>query len=192
MEVYTGEKPAIGRRAWLAAVLLMVIVTTLAGGMTWRRSEDSLAARVTPAGWSISFCPPRRFQESELGPTMLGSAFRFRGWSAGGAAALLAVHRLDRWRVQDSLAACDLVLSAHVAPTLPDSMTTRETQFNKKLGPFEAVEVHDPFIGVVVRAAVLENGEAYAVSLGVDGPVIDDRSYRAFDLTCGSIMYHEH
>jgi hypothetical protein len=192
IEVYVGTRPTISRRAWLVSILLLTVSVALAATMTWRRSDDPLAARIRPVGWSISFRPPRRFQESEFGATVLGSVFRFRGWSTTGAAALLAVHRLDRWPVADPLAACELVLSAYIVPRLPDSMTTRFTRFDTKFGPFDAVEIHDPLLGVIVRAAVFEDGEVYAISLGVDGPMIEDRSYRAFDLACRSIIHHEH
>jgi len=190
IEVYSGEKPAIGRRAWLAAIVLFALVAGLAAQMTWRKSQAGLAPRITPPGWSVSFCPPEHFPESEFGPTVLGPAFRFRGRSTGGTIAQLVVFRVDGWGAQDALEVCAMVLNAFSSGSLLHSMSTRVTRLDRKLGPLDAVEVTDSEAGVVVRAAVLDSGEAYAVLLGVDGPPVDARAYREYELTCDSVRYH--
>ena len=187
IEVFVSERPAVRRHTWAASVLTLGVSVTLAAVMVWQRSGDLLAPRIEPHGWSVSFRPPRRARDPEFGTTILGPAYRFRGWSAAGRGVLLVVQRLEGWSVEDPLAACDLILRAYAAPVLAAGLPTRAVSFEKKLGPLEAVEVDDPALGVVVRAAMLDNGEAYAVSLAVDGPARDERWYGLFESTCESV-----
>jgi hypothetical protein len=67
---------------------------------------------------------------------------------------------------------------------------SRLTRLDTRLGPFRAVEIQDPLLGVVVRAAEVGGAGTYAVSLAVEGPEIDTENYRVFDLTCASVEVH--
>lgn len=188
--LYGGEKPAVPRRTWVASVLLLVLTSALAWAMTKSRSGETLGPRLEPTGWSISFRPPRRFPVGEFGPTKLGTAYRFYRRTPEGGLAVLAVFRLEGTGISDARVVCERVLSAHTRlPTLMIS-ASRLTRFDRKLGPLDAVEIWDPQLAVVVRAAVLAGREAYAVSLRVEGR-IDQCSYSLFQLICASGEYQE-
>lgn len=186
IQVYTGEKPAVSRRAWFASILLLAITSILAWAMTLSRSGEVLGRRIEPAGWSISFRPPRAFPTGAFGPTELGVAYRFSGQTPSGDLALLSVFRLEGAIAGDGLTVCERVLRAHSRQRLPIVHLSRLTRYDRKLGPFEAVEVWDPQLGIVVRAAVLKNRVGFAISFRAPGD-IDPRSYRLFDATCSSI-----
>ena len=188
-ELHIREKPAIMRRTWLVSVSLLTVAFFVAAGLSWQRSGDHLAAPVSPDGWSISFRPPRRVGVREFGRTPLGSAFRFQMWPRGGAQAVLTVMRLEGEPVSDPLAACERVLRAYFRTQAPVSGLARFTNLDTKLGPFEAVEICDPVLGVTVRAATTGDREAYAVSLGIEGPIPDKKTYHVFDEACRSIEY---
>lgn len=181
IQVHTREKPAISRRAWFASILLLATASVLAWAMALSRSGEVLGRRIEPAGWSISFRPPRAFPTGAFGP----AEYHFSGQTPGGNPALLSVFRLEEAVVGDGLTVCERVLSAHPRPPLPAVRLSRLTWYDRKLGPFEAVEIWDPQLGIVVRAAVLENREGYAISLRAPG-AIDPHSYRLFDSTCSS------
>ncbi len=183
--VYGTEKAAVPRRAWFASILLLVTTSALAWTMTRSRSGEALGPRIEPAGWSISFRPPRGFPAGKFGPTTLGPAYPFYGRTPAGGRAVLALFRLEGAGVGDALAVCERVLRAHTLPPPLIVSVSRLTRFDRKLGPLDAVEIWDPLPGVVVRAAVLASGEAYAVSLRAEGR-IDQRLYRRFESTCAS------
>jgi hypothetical protein len=188
IQVYTSEKPAISRRAWFASILLLSVTSVLAWAMTRSRSGEVLGRRIEPAGWSISFRPPRALPTGAFGPTEFGVAYRFYGQTPHGDPVLLSVFRLEGAVVGDSLTVCERVLRAHPRPPLPIVHLSRLTRYDRKLGPFEAVEIWDPQLGIVVRAAVLNSREVYAISLRAPG-YIDPRSYRLFDSMCSSIEH---
>ncbi len=188
IQVYTSEKPAVSRRAWLASILLLAITSVLAWAMTQSRSGEVLGRRIEPAGWSISFRPPRAFPTGAFGPTELGVAYRFSGRTPGGDPALLSVLRLEGAGVGDGLTVCERVLGTLPQPPVPIVHLSRLTRHDRKLGPFEAVEIWDPQAGIVVRAAMINSREGYAISLHAPGD-IDQRSYRLFDATCSSIEH---
>lgn len=188
IEVHTREKPAVPGRAWLAAFLLLVVASALAAALSWGRAGDVLSARIEPPGWMISFRPPRRFETGEFGHTAFGQAYRFHGATPAGDATL-AVYRVEGIDI-DARALCDRLLQAHWGLDPPPVGMSRLTRLDTRLGPFRAVEIRDPLIGVVVRAAELGGAGAYAVSLAVQGAEIDRESYRLFDLTCASVEVH--
>ena len=192
VEVYAGVKPASPRRALFGSICLLTAASALAATMAWQRSGELVARGIEPPGWSISFRTPRRFDSRQFGSTKLGSAFLCHGRTRTGTPASLALYRLEGPVKVDSLMVCERVLSAHEWIPLPTAATTRLTRFDKKLGRFDAAEIRDEQLGVVVRAVVLEDDDAYAVSLGVEGAEIDPHTYRLFDLTCSSIEYRTH
>jgi hypothetical protein len=75
------------------------------------------------------------------------------------------------------------VLPGHAATDLTSSATP--------FGPVDGYELVDSGQTAVVRAAQLSAGEAYAVSIGVDGDIIDEHAYGLFDLACRSIEYED-
>lgn len=187
IEVHTREKPAVARRALACSIFLLVLATTLAAVMTWRRSGEPLMPRIEPNGWSISFRPPRSVEEGRFVLSEMGPAFVFYVRTQTGVRATLAVYRLLGAAVGDPQAVCDRVLHAQMPMPLHARGLLPLTWFDKKLGPHDAVEVWDPQIGVVVRAVVLGNDHAYAVSLGLGGQPIKPDGYHWFESICDSI-----
>lgn len=59
-----------------------------------------------------------------------------------------------------------------------------------RLGPIDALEVTDWEAGIAVRATIVSQGLAYAITLTVDPPRQDARLYMLFDLTCQSFEYN--
>ncbi len=186
IEVHSREKPAVTRRALLSAVALLALATALAATMAWSRTGEPPASRIEPPGWSISFLPPGRFHGLRSGLSTLEPVLVFGVRSATGVEAELDVHHLLRPVTVTPREVCDRVLRAYAVPPPHDRGMLPLTWFDKKLGAHDAAEVWDPQVGIVVRAMVLANGEAYAVAL-VAGASIDPETYRLFERTCGSI-----
>ena len=188
LEVYTASRPSIPLRAWLSSILLLASVCGLAGWMTWSRSGDSLAPRVEPQDWDISFRPPRRFEPLATVATTPGYAIDYRTPTASGDVAELMFRRIEAAQNLDADEICNLILRPH-ASLLLAVFAAPPTRTIEKLGPSDAVQVHYPGIPMVVRAIRLQNGYGYAVSLRVLGGPIDEPLYRSFDLTCRSVDF---
>ncbi len=188
VEVYTGVKLAIPRRTLFASIFAFLLVSLLAAAMTWTRSGDKLAPRITPEGWSVSFRPPQRFV-GEFGLTKLGPAYQFYGSTKEGVPATLVVYHLEGTWTGDAATACDRVLRAHIGPGSPPAGIARLTRLDRKLGTLDAVEMWDSLLNVVVRAVVLEPGNAYALSASVHGAPLDAESYGLFNHICASVEY---
>ena len=188
VEVHTRKKPAIVRRVWFASLLLLAVACALAAAMTWSRSGQVLSPRVEPLGWSLSFRPPRNFRHGQIGPTRLGQAHLFFGQTEGGMEVVLGVYRMTKMAGEDAQAVCEHVLGVFERGLPSIGGMAPVTWFDRKLGPLDAVEVWDPLLGMVIRATVLRNGEAYAMYFAVEGP-IDRNIYRVFDLACDSVEY---
>lgn len=186
IEVHTREKPALGYRTWVFAVLLLVVATVLAGAMSWTRAGDPLAQRIEPAGWLISFRPPRWSGGGEFGETPFGVAFRFHGRTAEGGVATLVVYRIEG-PGPDAKAVCDRILRADLGLEAKPIGWPRFTGLDTQLGPFRAVQMFDPLVNRVVRAAEFGDAGTYAVSLKVQGAEIKPGIYRFFDQACSSI-----
>jgi hypothetical protein len=188
VQVYSYTKPANRRRTLLASLGLLIAAIALAWTMAAGRAGGTALPRVTPPGWAISFQPPPRFRNDQYGYTPLGPAYHCDSVTPGGRAVLLEVYRLEGGDVPDPLAACDRVLQAFLTQPAPGMYSPNLTRFDKKLGPLVAVEVWNPFAsGMVVRAAVLPGGDAYVVTLGVQGGEIGQDLYHLFELACASI-----
>ena len=188
IQVYSIEKPAVQRRALIASILLLLLASCLAAAMTWARSSDAPGPRVEPEGWSISFRPPRRFNGT-FGLTTLGPAYQFDGSARPEGVAILVVYRLGRRSADGARDVCERVLGAHFGPNLHPVGTARFAWFDRRLGPLDAVEIWEPLMDVLVRAAVPERGDAYALSVAVRGGRISPETYRLFDQTCRSIEF---
>lgn len=188
VEVYSSEKPAVAGRALLAAILLFALVSGLALGMTLLRKEVRLAPRIRPEGWSVSFRPPKGYLMAPPSPTRFGVAVPFVGRSRSGGTVNLAVHRVQNTDSRDAKVICDRVLRSYVGLLMPLGSLARQTRTDVKLGPFDAVEVWEPALGVVVRAAAISGGDAYAVSLGSPDAGDDAEPYETFELMCNSFQ----
>lgn len=187
-EVYAASRPAIPLRAWLSSILLLASVCGLAGWMSWSRSGETLAARVEPQDWDISFRPPRRFEPVNGIVTTPAYAITYRTPTASGEVAELAFRRIEAGQDLDANEICNLVLRPH-ASILLAVFAAAPTRTIEKLGPLNAVQVHYPGIPMVVRAIRLQNKYGYAVSLRVEGGPIDGPLYRSFDLACRAVDF---
>lgn len=189
IEVYSGAKPARASRAWLASIALLMVASGLAASMTWRRSSRLLATRVEPAGWEITFQPPRPFESTGRGTSGPAEAYRYRLSGEGGASAQLAVWRLHASEGVTAAGVCELILQQAEVSWLRSLLGPPPTRFEDTIGNRTAIEIQDPATQMAVRAVVLESGVAYAVSLRVQGAAIDEGVYRFFDLTCRSVEF---
>lgn len=188
IEVYTTSRPAVPLRAWISSILLLISVCGLAGWMSWRRSGDSLADRVEPKDWYISFRAPTRFEPLTPGATAPAYAIAYRTSTAAGEMAELVFRRIEAAQNLDAGEICNLLLRPH-ASLLLAVFAAPPIRTTEMLGPLDAVQVHYPAIPMVVRAIRLQNGSAYAVSLRVVGGPIDEPLYRSFDLACRSVDF---
>jgi len=187
-EVYTTSLPAFPLRAWLSSILLLASVCGLAGWMSWDRSGDSLAVRVAPQDWDISFRPPRRFEPLKDALTTSANAIAYRTTTTSGEMAELVFRRIEASQNFDADEICNRTLRPH-ASLLLAVFAAAPTRSIEKLGPLDAVQVFYPGIPMVVRAIRLQNGFGYAVSLRFEGSSIDEPLYRAFDLACRAVDF---
>lgn len=188
IEVYTVGRPAIPLRAWLSSIFLLLLVCGLAEWMSWSRSGESLAARVEPQDWGISFRTPRRFEPLTPDLPVPAYAIAYRTVTASGDVAELVFRRIEAAHNLDADEICNLILRPH-ASLLFAVFASPPTRTTEKIGSLDAVQVHYPAIGMVVRAIRLPNGLGYAVSLRVTGGPMDKSLYHSFDLTCRSVEF---
>ncbi len=189
MEVYTSTKPGSPRRAVAASLVLLFGVMALATTMTWSRSAGSLGPAIVPEGWDLSFRVPRRFRPGPLVSTPLGPAYPFFGQARNGPVATLVVRRMANDAAQTPRELCARVLREHSKHPRTPLEAIRGSGMEvsaRNLGRMTGAEIFDPARLTVVRAAVHVSGWGYAVSLGVEGPGIDENMYRLFDSTCAS------
>jgi hypothetical protein len=186
IEVHTREKPAIPHRTWVFAVMSLVLASLLAGVMSRTRGGDPLGQRIEPTGWLISFRPPRWSGAWEFGATLFGPAFRFHSPTAEGGVATLVVYRIEGPEV-GAAAVCDRILRADLGLRPKPVGWARFRGLDTQLGPFRAVEMFDPIVNRVVRAAEFGSAGVYAVSLKVQDGQIQPQMYHVFDQTCSSI-----
>ncbi len=191
VEVYTGHKPALVNRTWLSTVAMLIIASGLAASMTWQRSGRLLADRIVPAGWGISFRPPRDFESVSRDGSDPPAAVRYRLVGAHGAAAELAVWQIHAPAGVNATRVCDVILRQIDVSWLRSFFSPPPTRAEAELGGRRAVEILDPATQTAVRAIVLDSGVAYAVSLRVEGAAMDKGVYRLFDLTCRSVEFDE-
>ena len=189
-EVQTAGKPAVPHRALVFGVVLLALTCALAGNMVRSGSRKALGLRVAPPGWAISFQPPRGFQPGR--ETIDAGAMSVRGFvgaTRGGAMVTLTVRHLRIVSQVDSETVARLVAGKFAAGPLVDSKYPRPGQQVARIGMLEAVEILNRQIATVVRAVVLPDSRALALSLSVQGASLDTQIYRLFDLTCRSVVY---
>lgn len=187
-EVYSSAKPAAPFRAWIVALLLLIVASALAADLAHRGSGTWTAADlVHPQNWDIAFRPPQQFVEVDVAPNLFGSVYAYR-----------FTDKLDRnieltiWRknVENSTAShmaryilekSKSWLSLLVGPPV--------TRTEGRMGNHDAIEILDGSIPMVMRVTALENGWGYAVCLRVEGGPIDESLYVLFDMTCRSVQF---
>lgn len=167
---------------------MLGFVCVLAGWMSWSRSYESLAARVEPPDWAISFRIPSRFELITPGIEVAANVIAYRAPTASGQVAELVFRRIDAAQELDADEICNRILrpfgSLLIAVFGEPPIRTIE-----RFGAMEAVQIHYPDIQMVVRAVRLSNGIGYAASLRVVGGSIDQSLYGSFDLACQSVEF---
>lgn len=191
IEVYTTTKPAHPRRAVAASIGLLIVVALLAWTMAQDRAGHRPGQRIEPAGWSASFeCPPE-FQRYQVLPSTWGAIYRFYGRREDGSPRVLELQRIAAGHRNNPLTLYIHVVRMHLGVSVSPFDTLPCERHDKKLGPFQAVELWDPLLpNVVLRVASVPTGESYAVVL-IAGARIDPSTYTTFDDVCTSVQYQE-
>ncbi len=190
VQLYSSTKPALPHRTWISATSLLLATLILAFIMTWQRAGGSTAPRFEPDGWAISFQPPKGFRGGQGMLTPVGPAYQFGTLRDDGTAIILTITRAGLDPTDQPLAVCKRVFRTFLRSGdnwYGDLALTDDT---KKLGPLSAVELWDPnpnINNIIVRAATLEDGDAYAVSLAVQEGEIVPAIYKLFDEACSSV-----
>lgn len=194
IQVWSGEKPALPRRALLGCSVMMGIAGLLAADMTHRRGGDALGSRYSPREWQISFQAPRRFGSPRAALMQRGQALMFGGRMRDRTRSFLAVYQLSAPAPPSAEAVCDAVLRSHAGSEDDDGASRRHRRTDVTLGPLKAVEIRDEGLSIVVRGAIGDHGEAYAICLGLDHqPIdVDTQAYRLFEATCASVERKPH
>ncbi len=187
-EVYSGHTAAWPRRALWMSALLLAVTMAMAATMTSTRGRDPLGGRVGLEGSPISFRAPRSFELDNPVTTSQGPAIPMYGVT-GAAHSVMVVRFIPSGQGATAKDLARTILSndgteEHLLLSLLRGMppTTPEP-----LGPFEGVEARDRAGAIVTRAALGPSGDGYAVTLRVEGAVIDPTLYRLFDLVCRSV-----
>jgi len=185
VEVYSQLKPPVGRRAVLAAAVLLLLTLLLAFSLTRRRAVPPVRARIEPAGWSISFDAPSRYYQE--GRTDSGYAFSFVDRLRDSSPVAISVHRLQPHPGESEAQIADQLALA-VAPQYRDFVGVAPLYwFGRRLGPFEAVQLWEPRLNLVVRATRMDgSGEGYAVAIQAAEPLDADLMAR-FESVCESV-----
>jgi hypothetical protein len=192
VEVYSTVKPASRVRAWATASLLLIVAGSLAASLTRSGSGHGVFGdRIEPQEWDITFHPPAMFQQVDSSPDHFSSTYRFQHVRREGDSVELVFWRVRAQSGATPLTVCRDVLDSP-EPWLSILFRPRRTRTEAPIGDRNGLEVHNPAIPMVVRALVLENGWAYAVSIRVRGAPFDEPLYRLFDLTCRAVRFKTH
>lgn len=189
LEVYTAGKPAAPHRALISGVVLLALTCALAGSMVRSGSRRVLGLRVAPPGWAISFQPPRGLRASELVDPGGMSVLGYVGSPRRGVVVTLTVQRWAIAPQEDSDTMARLVEREYAAQLGDDPRFPGARGKVEKIGSFKAVEILNKRIATVVRAVVLPDSRALALTLSVHGAPLDTHLHRLFDLTCRSVEF---
>jgi hypothetical protein len=171
----------------VVSVLLLLFACALAAEMTWLRSHEPLGDRMRPAGWGVSFRPPRGFKAYTPNGLSLPGIQQFLGATAQGAPVLLGVWHIEEPPSDEALPVAIGVLQEYTPLWLGESRMPQTTWASEAIGPLEGAEILSPEGATLVRAAVADESFAVAVTLNLRNGPIDPRLYELFDLTCRSI-----
>lgn len=187
VQVHSSQQSGVAWRGWAATLLLLLVASAPAWWLSWSRAGELQKTRLRPTGWSISFSPPNRFEGGKGLEGHDAKVFVFQRPLDVGFAEV-GVHRfVDVTDPRGALELCERVLRPH-SSILMSFLGAKAVATARRLGGTDGVEVRHDGLALVVRAAVTENGEGYAVSLRVEGGPLDPELYRAFDAVCDSIM----
>ncbi|UCE60549.1 MAG: hypothetical protein JSU63_02125 [Phycisphaerales bacterium] len=187
ISVHSPTKEALPRRTLFATLLLLGVVSLLAVQMSWQRAGNPLGPQVKPGDWAISFEPPRGWVAAPPAPAGNPIALPYHGVTRSGQPATMVFWRLERPPENDLPLICAMILDQHDVLVPPDLRAIGYGERPADLCDVDGLEQSGPRNQAVVRATVLSTGNAYAVSLSIDGATIDDHTYRIFDLAARSV-----
>lgn len=187
IEVLSAQKAGVAWRGWAATLLLLAVASVPAWWLSRSRAGELQKSRVHPAGWSVSFSPPNRFEGGEGLEERDARVFVYQRALDVGFAEVRVQRFDDANDSRGGLELCERVLRPHNSLILA-VVGPRPVAVARRLGGWDGVEVRHDALRMVVRSAVTEGAEGYAVSLRVDGSPIDEGLYRAFDAVCDSVM----
>lgn len=188
LEVFSATKPPVPRRGLWTTLLLLITTAILAIRLTVNRANAPLGPRIEVPGLGFSFQPPKEFTSTERGFTALGSVFRFKQATGPRSSAELVLHYVPLEAAPADV--CRLILDWHAERGwLRLAGPQPSTPVSLPLGTLDGVEIRDPSLSTVVRAANVEPGLAIALSLTTFGAPPDDELYGRFDLSCRSMVF---
>lgn len=165
----SSHSPIVGsetRKALTFSLLMLIGTTGLAGALVWNRRAIALGLRIAPAGWYISFTPPRRWVQ--LPAEGMPDELAFRSGPTGQARRLLIVRRIVHPKYETSAPIAKRYLRELHYPGLKGLFAPAFEAYPSPSGPFEGAIVEDIENGTIVWAAIVD-GEAYCVALIIDG-----------------------
>jgi len=173
-------------RGWAATLLLLLVASVPAVWLSQSRAGELRRTRIHPPGWGVSFFPPNRFEARVEVSDREVRVFSFRRALDVGFAEIRVERFDDPDPSRGAIELCERVLRPHNS-LLVAVLGPKPQALPKQLGGWDGVEVNHPSLGMVVRAAVIDNAEGYAVSLRVEDGSIDDAMYHTFEAVCESV-----
>ena len=179
--------PQSGRRVLTCTLALLVVAAGLAAHLTARGPRRDFA----PEGWRMTFRPPAGYLWEHT--RRLGAqpeVYRFMGTTRQGQPT-----ELEYWRLRVTEQATPLLVGfALLARDDPNSQIAQLAPQNSgprtaPLGGRTAVQVVSQSRHIVVRVVVMDDLEAYAVRLQVDGQPLDADLLTLFDEVCDSVEF---
>lgn len=187
IEVLSAQKARVAWRGWAATLVLLAFVSVPAWWLSWSRAGELQRTRVHPTGWSISFAPPNRFEGGEGLKGHDARVFVYQRPLDVGFAEIRVQRFDDANDPRGALELCERVILPYSNLFLA-VVGPRPVMVARRLGGWDGIEIRHEALRMVVRSAVTEGSEGYAVSLRVEGSPIDEGLYRAFDAVCDSVM----
>jgi len=187
VEIHNATRPAHRPRALIASLLLLVVTTALAGAMAWSRAQHVLGERFHALGWEMSVRVPLHFRRDVVS----ANAASFHGWTRSGHPTRLIIWRIplpDQASVSEVVAG---VMAKYERAERGGSSASIRTHSEERMGEKKGEQLMDRQMGVIVRAVTSPSIPAFAVTLGVEGHIIDERTYDLFDQVCRSIIFEE-
>ncbi len=190
IEIHGGYKPSFVWRARIVPVILLFVTLALAGHMTWDRTHDRLGARVRPAGWELSFRPPRGFAERPPVAGQTPNVYHLWGSTRRRAAVILVIRRLTDMADVPADMLAETILEKDTLIKTSDGHLSSFEQTQEPIGPFAGTQILAAHVGTVVRAGISPDGVAYALTLHFPNHQIDDGTYLLFQQMCRSVETH--
>jgi len=179
--VHNVSKPALGRRALWVTLLLLLLAMALAFQMSITRS------RISPVDWGISFTAPHGFVRSIASrPSRI---IPFVSASTSGPKVTIILWQLGDLGESDPTKIYAMIFKQLESSPQKAVLSDQRTRLTRKMfGPLEGTEQINPRGTSMVRSAIFNRREIYAISLTVAGGApINKKLYDIFDNLCLSV-----